>query len=519
MTSLPIIAQVTGGSALVAREDGTVIRFVNSRGTGVAENELAVVNLASQAGREKRPLLGTVEGHLRASAWALPVGSYVLAASNSDQAGWESRVRLSLEEALPLIAQVVGGEAVLFDGDGKRLKVILPDGSSNPSVLGKISESCLSAIQSGQVVISPSTWVPGAMAVRIPFTRSLGFGFNNALSIRKEQRLLEEIKRRPPARYSWDDIIGQSRVMRDTLSLARRVAKSQSPVWIFGETGTGKELFAQAIHTSSSRAERPFIALNCAALPSNLVESQLFGYVEGAFTGAKKGGQPGLFEASSYGTLLLDEISEMDRGLQAKLLRVLQEQEICRIGSSKSIPVDVRVICTSNRDLREMVVENKFREDLFYRLNVMDIRIPPLRERREDISLLVQHFLATCSLKAGKLVCRVDPAAMELMMSFDWPGNVRELQNCVERAVNLVEGDTIGVSNLPSYLVGHRLGAPKEGRASSERSWRDPDILTSAVRKVERDVILEVLEECGGNRAKAASRLGISVTTLWRRLR
>ncbi len=508
LAALPLIARITGGNALVADRAGVKIFTVDHEGREVPTEQGIVHELSRKAAATGQPVFGPSQRHPGAHAWAMPLGDYVLAASNGERTARESQLRASLQAAIPLIAKVAGGEAVIFDQAGRRLMSALSDGTTDPSRLGGVSESSRRAIETGRPNISPSTSVAGAIAVRIPITREFGFGFNNALAVQKEQKLLEEMKRRQPTRYSWDHIVSQSRAMHTALAMARRAAATQSPVWIYGETGTGKELFAQAIHSASLRRDRPFLAINCAALPANLVESNLFGYVEGAFTGARKGGQAGVFEEANGGTLLLDEISEMDLGLQAKLLRVLQEREVCRIGSTRPIPVDVRIICTTNRDLGLMAQQGKFREDLFYRLNVVDIPVPPLRERREDIPSLVEHFLTTCSLRVGRLVVRIEPAAMSQLVAYDWPGNVRELQNCVERAINLVEEDIVLTRHLPPRVVGT---APAITPAALT--------LDEAIRQAERDVILQTIKDVGGNRARAASRLGISVTTLWRKLR
>ncbi|MFS8541294.1 MAG: sigma 54-interacting transcriptional regulator, partial [Tissierellales bacterium] len=235
--------------------------------------------------------------------------------------------------------------------------------------------------------------------------------------------------------YSFKDIIGESDAIKETIKLAHIASNGQSNVLIMGETGTGKELLAQSIHNNSPRRDKPFIAVNCGALPSSLVESELFGYEEGAFTGAKKGGQPGKFELANGGTIFLDEIGEMPIGLQAKLLRVIQERKVRRIGDSKLIPVDVRIICATNRNLREMVREGKFREDLFYRINVLSIVIPPLRERREDLYLLSENILERLR---KKLNCRnklISPEVFKIFFDYDWPGNIRELENVLERAM------------------------------------------------------------------------------------
>jgi transcriptional regulator with PAS, ATPase and Fis domain len=278
---------------------------------------------------------------------------------------------------------------------------------------------------------------------------------------------------------------------------------------LVGESGTGKELFAQAIHNASVRVHGPFVAINCSAIPESLVESALFGYEAGAFTGAQKRGSAGLFEQARGGTLLLDEISEMPLDAQAKLLRVLQEREVVRIGSAKPIPIDVRIIATSNRDLLREMREGRFRGDLYYRLNVININLPPLRERRQDISEIATRILDRLCRQTGRFITAIEDAAMAQLAAYDWPGNCRELQNALERAVNLAEGDV---------LHAHHFSEP--GLIEAAEPPKDPPaLLAGQLAFAEERVILEVLKKHGGQRTKTAQELGISVTTLWRRLK
>lgn len=307
------------------------------------------------------------------------------------------------------------------------------------------------------------------------------------------------------AEYTFDDILYKSRKMHDVIEQARKYALLNSTILIVGETGTGKELFAQSIHNESPRKNGPFVAVNCAALPENLLESELFGYVEGAFTGAVKGGKAGLFELAHRGTLFLDEIGEMPIGLQAKLLRVIQERKVRRIGDSKLIPVDVRIICATNRNLREMVREGKFREDLFYRINVLHIKIPPLRDRKEDLDVLVPHFIKKHAARCMKNIIGVTSRAMEVLKAFDYPGNVRELESIVERAVALCSGTHVDAEDI------------KLEYDAAERVAEGDDIKPLEV--VEREYIKRALELTKGNISEAAKRLGINRTTIWRKLR
>lgn len=272
-----------------------------------------------------------------------------------------------------------------------------------------------------------------------------------------ETRLRAELRSKGHvARYTFADIVGESPAIRAVVRRAQKMAAGPGTVLILGESGTGKELLAQAIHNASPRRNFPFLAVNCAALPESLLESELFGYEEGAFTGARRGGKPGFFEEAHRGTIFLDEIGDMPPQLQARLLRVLQQKEVVRIGGTRVIPVDVRVIAASNRDLRQLVAQGLFRSDLYYRLNVLPLYVPPLRERKEDIASLVEYFL-----RAHKSALKITREIMDAFLRYDWPGNIRELENCIEYLVNVVEGDP-SVTDLPEPIKATVLGAPTE---------------------------------------------------------
>lgn len=285
---------------------------------------------------------------------------------------------------------------------------------------------------------------------------------------------------------------------------------------IQGETGTGKELFAQSIHNASGRKDKPFVAVNCAALPENLLESELFGYVEGAFTGARKGGKTGLFELAHEGTIFLDEISEMSMSIQARFLRVIQEKEVVRLGDDKIIPVNIRVIGATNRDLLRQVEEMKFREDLYYRLCVLTLEIPPLRMRKEDIHNLVDYFLVGKSKELNIKTKGIDHDAMARLLLYDWPGNIRQLENLVERCVVLSRDKEISIEVMDEAIS----GIPQLGReADHQYVEHENDGKKGVLKQIEKDTIMNVLEETGGNKTLAAEKLGISVTTLWRKLK
>lgn len=298
-------------------------------------------------------------------------------------------------------------------------------------------------------------------------------------------------------------IIGRSKPMRDTIDLAIRVAKVDSTVLISGESGAGKERIARLIHDESARTAGPFVAINCAAMPESMLESELFGHARGAFTGAT-GDRPGLFESAARGTLLLDEIGEIPPATQVKLLRVLQERIVRRLGENKERTIDVRVLAATNRTLREEVAAGRFREDLYYRLRVVEIEVPPLRKRREDIAPLANAFLAAIAERSSRPVTGFTAKAMASLLRHDWPGNVRELQNAVERGVVLARGTLIDTKDL------FEEPTPSSRRSASE---------SRTLAEVERAHIERVLASCGGNRTRAAKELGIGSATLFRKLR
>ncbi|MFO0747983.1 MAG: sigma-54 dependent transcriptional regulator [Myxococcota bacterium] len=301
-------------------------------------------------------------------------------------------------------------------------------------------------------------------------------------------------------------IIGNSLVMRQALDMVRQVAPSHATVLLLGESGTGKELFARAIHTWSTRASKPFIALNCAALPESLLEAELFGHEKGAFTGAMQRRQ-GRFELADGGTLFLDELGEMSPQVQVKLLRVLQEGEFERVGGTQTLKVDTRIVAATNKDLKAEVGAGRFREDLYYRLNVISITLPPLRDRKDDIPLLAQHFLTRYADKNQKRITGIAREAMQALVAWRWAGNVRELENCIERAVVLSRGDTIGVEDLPPAM----RDAEPENRAITIP-------LGTPLEEVERLLIQETLAATKGDKRLAAQLLGIATRTIYRKI-
>ena len=324
-------------------------------------------------------------------------------------------------------------------------------------------------------------------------------------SLRREvSRLRKEVHKE----YSFHQILGKSKPMQAVFDLIKRVADSPTNVLITGESGTGKELVAKAIHYNSDRKEAPFIPVNCAAIPEQLLESELFGHMRGAFTDAKMD-KRGLFEEAQKGTLFLDEISELPLMLQAKLLRAIQEREIRRVGANKPIAVDVRIIAATNLNLGEEVKAKRFRDDLYYRLNVIELKLPPLRDRREDITLLVEAFLKKCGEVRGKEVKGVSESALAMLMDYAWPGNVRELENVIERAVTLSRGEKISPDDLPPAVQGAR----GDRRVLDEAAEK-----TLPLHDIEKEYIKKILEKMGGNKYQAAHALGIDRKTLYRKL-
>jgi two-component system, NtrC family, response regulator len=315
-------------------------------------------------------------------------------------------------------------------------------------------------------------------------------------------------------------LVGQSPAMRAIYEMVARVADSPSTVLITGESGTGKELIAHALHRGSSRRDRPLIKVNCAAIPKDLVESELFGYERGAFTGAV-GSKPGRFELADGGTLFLDEIGEIPVEIQVKLLRALQESEFERVGGIKTLHVDVRLIAATNRDLKQLIAEGRFREDLYYRLAVVPIALPPLRERKEDIPLLVDHFIEKYDRRLGKRVVGIEPESLQILMSYTWPGNIRELENLMERSVLFADGSLIEAASLPDSLR-EKGGAPPVpiaavgplGAIAAPSGASMKEIVRQAQAELEKELISRALAETGGNVTRAAKRLQISRKSL-----
>ncbi len=319
-----------------------------------------------------------------------------------------------------------------------------------------------------------------------------------SLEQKNQQRLEKLVKK-----YEFAHMIGKSKKMIQLFEMIERIAPTDCTVLLRGESGTGKELVSRAIHYNSARRDKPFIVINCAALPETLLEAELFGHEKGAFTdaGYKK---DGMFEVADKGTIFLDEISDMSPCMQAKILRVIQERCFNHLGSTKPIQVDVRILAATNKDLEKMIHQGTFREDLYYRLNVVSILAPLLRERKEDIPLLAQHFLTRYATLRGKKIKSISPQVMDQLCRYSWPGNIRELENVMERAIILSSGEIILLSDLPPHL---RSAFPRE------------ELSPSSLKEAERKLILDALRATGGNQSRAAQLLGIHRTSLWRKLK
>jgi len=471
---------------------------------------------------------------------------------------------------LPILARLSSSEVTISDGSGRCVRRVGRDGSILPYYEHEISAIARAvssnwrprweedeltgkvrvAFPVGDRIIEIMRTTDSQTAVpvnRPEMAAAIGMKFDaGRVDAARLDSGLPAVARReaarnggPSAKYSWDDIVGGSEAAVTSITQAKAAARGSAPVFLTGESGTGKELFAQAIHNASSRRNGPFIAINCSTLPDSLAESTLFGYEDGTFTGARKGGRAGLFEQANGGTLLLDEITEVNVETQAKLLRVIQEREVCRLGSVKPIPVDIRIVSTSNRDLHRHMRDGLFREDLYYRLNVIDIHLPPLRERWEDIPSIVESMIGDIVRAEGRRDCVVHPQAMDWLMAQSWPGNIRELRNVIERAVHLAEDDVL----LPHHFMRADAGRADAGRRPPMRVPTLPGMgyvpgglpgrlpyaghgqmiasnqLSDRVAQTEELSILDALQRNNGHRGRTAAELGISVTTLWRRMR
>jgi two-component system, NtrC family, response regulator AtoC len=449
----------------------------------------------------------------------------------------EELIRWTLREALrgwgylPVEAETVEGALSTFDTEqpiAVLLDINLPDGSG----LDVLREIKRRQPQSVVIMITANVLVDDTIAalrggaydfIGKPINlEELHITIRNGIEAQRLRKEVTLIRKERAREFNFDQIIGKSQAMIKTIALARKVAESEaSSVLLQGESGTGKDLLAKAIHYGSRRSECPFVAINCATLPANLIESELFGYEKGAFTDAKAR-KEGLFEQAEGGTIFLDEIGEIELSLQAKLLRVLEEGTFRRVGGLKDLPLDVRVIAASNRDLKTESESGKFRLDLYYRLSVIQIDIAPLRDRVDDVLLLAEHYITEFNDKLRRRIRGLSPEVVNLFRNYKWPGNVRELRNCIERAMILEDGDLITMQYLPRGLM------PESSQTSSSDSRDDsPSVdrlfrLPSAgiaLEEVELSLVRQAIERSGGNQTRAAELLGISRDQLRYRLK
>jgi two-component system NtrC family response regulator len=416
------------------------------------------------------------------------------------EAGYAVRIASSGEDGLRLFEQEVC-DAVVTD-------ITMP-GMGGMEVLARIREKdeqlpVIVITAYGTIESAVEAMKKGAFDyITKPFNRDeLRMTLEKALTLRRLQRENLELRAAVTDRYSFAGIIGTSDRLKEVLDLAGRVAPSEASVLITGESGTGKELLARGIHVNSSRAQGPFVAVNCASIPEGLIESELFGHVKGAFTGAVRD-KAGKFELARGGTLFLDEIGDLRVDLQAKILRALQERQVDRVGGNLPLAVDVRVLAATNKDIERAVKEGAFREDLYYRLNVITLQMPPLRERRDDIPLLARYFLK----KFNSAAVEVDSAALSALRAYGWPGNVRELENVIERASVLRRGDLVSLADLPEKL------GKKEKQGVEEIILNLPEDGIS-LEDLEKSLIIKALEKHKNNQTRAAEYLGITRPTL-----
>jgi DNA-binding NtrC family response regulator len=435
----------------------------------------------------------------------------------------EQEIRESLEQLLKLEGYEVNTASTAREGlrkveervlDLVLLDIGLPD-SNGLEVLKEIrsdspdtSVVMITAYDSGQMAFQASKEGAESYVTKPWDNDKLLLEIRNTLD--KSRLQVENVQlRRALKRFGLPNVVGKSEPMSKVMDLITQVAPTRATVLITGESGTGKELVAKTIHGTSTRADRPFVPVNTGSMPVDLLESTLFGHVKGAFTSAVAA-KRGLFEVADQGSIFFDEIGTVGVETQAKLLRVLQEREFMRLGGTETIRVDVRIIAATNADLRKLVQESRFREDLFYRLNVINIVLPPLRDRKEDIPLLVDHFLKKFAQENGRGELRLLPEALKVMMDYDWPGNVRELENAVERAVVLSNGSELGRETLPEQLF-HTRSQAAHGFSIEEMDGRSLfDIMESA----ERQVILDMLTRCNWSQTEAAERFKIPLSTL-----
>ncbi len=394
------------------------------------------------------------------------------------------------------------GCEIIGKGRGKQWCKLFSEGfvTEKKCVITNKQGRIIPIIKSATVLYDENKQIVGAVETLKDISENLNYK-NELASIRRMYHIDE----------GFHGIIGRTPVMQNLYEHIESVASLDTPVMILGQSGTGKEMVAKALHENSNRASKPFIKVNCAALSENLLESELFGHVKGAYTGAEND-RTGRFEAAHKGTVFLDEIGDIPLSVQVKLLRVLEEKIIHRVGSNKSIPIDVRIITATNRDLEQLIEDNLFREDLYFRINVFPLTCPPLNQRKDDITLIVQHFISVVAEITGKNILGLTPEAMRLMVDYPWPGNVRELRNSVEYAFVLARGKSIGPEHLPVKITQHRL---------METNTLNHAESNSKIKhgSTEKEKLMRALHQADGNQSKAAKILGVSRVTVWKRIK
>lgn len=422
-----------------------------------------------------------------------------------DSGGYISMINGPYLNFLGIELQEAVGEHVTDIIDNTRLHVVLKNGQAE---FGQIQKIRGQYAVTSRIPIFKNHEMVGAIGKVIfkDFSEAKALFEKLELAEKQLNRYKERFRKMKDQYFALDNIIGNNYNIRELKSIIKKVSNSNSTVLITGESGTGKEVFANAIHESSDRRDHSFVKINCAAIPENILESELFGHEEGAFTGSRKGGKKGKFEIAHQGTIFLDEIGDMSFHMQSKILRVLQEKEVERVGGNGPKKIDVRIIAATNQNLPQKIKEGEFREDLFYRLNVVPIELPPLRERVDDIPLLCDFFLKKYNDKFGIYIEKIEEEAMHFLAKYSWPGNIRELENVIERAYNFVDGNTIKTNNLPKKIL-------HNDKKSSKSS------LNKILNEFEKEVILDTLKNHNGNKTRAANVLGISRASLYQKLK
>ncbi len=450
--------------------------------------------------------LGTTKRYLSTLQTILDTSFYGIAVVNRD--GIITMVNRATEEFLGMDRSEMIGKHVTEVIENTRLHIVVKTGKPEVGWVQRLKGRDIIAeripiIEDGQVVGAIGKIIFKDISELEALMKQVELLENKVAYYEKELDAVRSVK------YSFSSIIGKSSQIQELKKLALKYARTDANILLIGESGTGKDLFAQAIHNASPRCRNKFIHVNCAAIPRELLESELFGYEKGAFTGALKDGKPGKFELANGGTIFLDEIGDMPLEMQAKLLKVIETKEVERVGSTKSIKVDIRIISATNKDVRRLIEEGRFREDLFYRLNVVSLNLPPLRERREDIDLLIDHFLREICEKYGKDLIKIDEKVREIFMRYHWPGNVRELMNVLERMIISTDKRVLTVEDVPSYIRNELTEERQEKVAG----------LSEAIAEAEKKTIITALKVVDGNRVKAAKLLGIPRSTLYAKLK